>query len=455
MVRLLPASVAATTLLILVDASVPMSLIMALHLANFFLAAMVCHGELADDRPHAEHLTEFYLWVAVGGVLGGLVNGLLAPSILNRVLEYPAAIVAAAACRRVAGEPRAPRRSDWVFATAILVVTAASVAAAHALHFDSESRLFGLVFALPLLVTYGQLQRPARFALSILAMLLGGAAFEAADGRTIHVERGFFGVVRVTRDDAGRFTQIMNGNTIHGRQRRGPERDEPTSYYTRQGPAGQVFEALHAQGGALVGRPQAVAVLGLGAGGLSAYARADEPWTFYEINPTVIAVAKDPRYFSFLQDAFGDSPRLTIVVGDARLRLAEAPVAAYDLLVIDAFSSDSIPVHLLTRQAVALYRSRLATDGLLAVHISNRYLDLAPVVGSLAADAGLAALVREDTEAGAGAEETGWTPSIWAVMAPPDRLPEVLTRDPRWQPLRSSQRPWTDDFSNVLGAIRR
>jgi hypothetical protein len=459
LVRIMPFGITATVMMLLVQASTPMPLILSVHLASFFVAAMVCHGELARDRPDTRHLTEFYLWVSVGGVLGGVANGLIAPWVFDRLAEYPIAIVLAAACRRVATESSAPTRKDWAFAAAILVLTLVVVAVGNALHLDPTGHYFALLFTFPLFATYSQLEHPARYALAIAATLLGGGSYDASVGRTLHIERNFFGVVRVTRDMDGRFMQIAHGNTIHGRQRLdAAHRDDPASYYTRVGPVGQVFDELHAHE-QLEGETGNVGIIGLGAGGMASYAAPSERWTFFEINPVVVRIASNPEYFTFLRDAFSDDSgpkaRLKLVVGDARLRIGDVDDGAYDLLVLDAFSSDAIPAHLLTREAFALYRRKLSRHGFLVVHISNRYLDLQPVLANLATDAGLTGFIRRDrTRPEVGAEEMGWTPSIWTVLVQAGDPADVLTHDARWERFAPGQGPpWTDDFSDLVRAF--
>jgi predicted membrane-bound spermidine synthase len=460
MVRVLPFSATATAIILLVQASTPIALILGVQLVTFFLAAMVCHGELAADRPGPTHLTEFYLWVSVGGVLGGIANGLIAPVVFDRVLEYPIALVLALACRHVRGADGVIRRrwpppgSDWAFAAAMLVLTFGLVSGGNLLHLDPTGHAFPLVFVVPLFLTYSQLQHPQRFALAIAAMLVGGVSYDSSVGQTVHIERNFFGVARVTRDAAGRFTQIVHGNTVHGRQWRDPaRREEPTAYYTRTGPLGQVFDELRVQEDADA-RPGAVAIVGLGAGGMASYARPTERWTFYEINPAVVTIARDPAYFTFLRDVFGDSPRLEIVLGDARLRLADAADGSFDTIVVDAFSSDAIPAHLLTREAIALYLRKLTQHGMLVVHISNRYLDLAPVVADLSYDAGLTGYIRRDLVASDRALADGWTPSIWTALVRPSAPASVIGHDKRWERLGSGRGvPWSDDFSDLIRAF--
>jgi spermidine synthase len=194
-----------------------------------------------------------------------------------------------------------------------------------------------------------------------------------------------------------------------------------------------------------------VAAVGLGAGVVASYARPNDRWTFYEIDPGVIAIARNERYFTFLRNCRAREP--VIVAGDARLRLREAPAQAYDLIVLDAFGSDSIPIHLVTREAFALYVEKLAPGGLIAVHVSHRMLDLRPVLAAAAADQGLIARVREDAPAEVLAR--GQDASRWIVLARGEHDFASIEVDPRWRQLSSDEhaRPWTDDFSNLLGAV--
>jgi hypothetical protein len=237
---------------------------------------------------------------------------------------------------------------------------------------------------------------------------------------------------------------------MHGRQYTDPARAcEPLSYYHRRGPLGAVFEEFGRRGGAA---PRAVAVVGLGTGASAAYAREGEDWTFYEIDPAVVRLARDPRLFTYLTACPASPPR--VVVGDARLRLREAPEGAYGLVVLDAFSSDAVPAHLLTREALDLYLSKLAPGGLVVFHTSNRSLELDRVVGGVARDAGLVARIYADTKYDA---DEGKDPSEWVVAA---RRPEdlgSLAQDTRWAPLDETRgRPelWRDDFSNVTNVIK-
>jgi hypothetical protein len=236
---------------------------------------------------------------------------------------------------------------------------------------------------------------------------------------------------------------------LHGQQSLDPERRrEPLTYYHRTGPIGQVFQVSHARD------PRSdVAVVGLGAGSLACYAEPGQHWTFYEIDPTVAQIARDSGYFTFLQESRAASTG--IVLGDARLRLRDAQDHRYKLIVLDAFSSDAIPTHLLTREALRLYLGKLAEGGITAFHISNNFIDLAPVLGALARDAELTCLVRRDLNISPSDARAGKEASIWAVMASRRADLGSLVDDPRWESptVRAGEPLWTDDFSNVLAHL--
>lgn len=322
------------------------------------------------------------------------------------------------------------------------------------LHVDRQGLLSRLILALPLLVNYRYLPRPRRFALGVGACMLGTAFYGGVLGTTVHEERNFFGVVRVARDATGRFMQIAHGTTVHGSQSLDPaRRRQPLVYYTRSGPLGQVFEAFRGRD-FTDSRTRQVGVIGLGAGTMAPYAQPGEEWTYYEINPAVVAIARDPRYFSYLSDAFPDGAHLRIVVGDARLRLNDAKDGTYDMLIVDAFSSDSIPVHLVTREAFALYKSKLAPGGLLVTHISSRYLRLEPAFANLARDAGLVSRMRSDKDVPDELLDLGKSASQWAAFAANEAALGSLAKDERWVPMRGNGAGvWTDDFSDLLSVF--
>jgi spermidine synthase len=273
--------------------------------------------------------------------------------------------------------------------------------------------------------------------------------YAVGQANVVYVERSFFGVKRVVADAKQASHQLYHGTTMHGIQSLDPSRQcEALSYYARTGPIGQVFAAR-------AGNPHGarVGVVGLGAGSLAGYWRAGDEWVFYEIDPIVERVARDPRYFTLLGDCAPDS---SVVLGDARLSLAQQPAQRHDMLIMDAYSSDAIPIHLITREALALYLDRLAPHGVMAFHISNRHFDLKPALAALAADAGLVALSQLDS---ATPDELalGKSSSEWVLMARQRADFGPLASDARWQPLESngSFPLWTDDYSSLLLALKR
>jgi spermidine synthase len=432
---------------IMLRASLQPTLEIPLHLAVFFLAALACHSELARRRPSARHLTEFYLWMSFGGVLGGIFNVLVAPFLFSSVTEYPLALALAflllPEARGRAQQPVAAR--DVAIALGVGVAAVALILLVPTRRFDPAWLGPGLVYGGALALCFLSIQRPPRFGLCLIAVVLVAAFLGGRRDNLLHQERSFFGVLRVTRDADGRVTQLFHGTTLHGQQNLDPaRRDEALTYYHRTGPIGQVFAAFSGPDA-----KASIALIGLGTGTLASYGEPGERMTYYEIDPAVVRIARDPRWFTFLRDS---RARIDVLLGDARLRLAEAPDGAYGLMVLDAFSSDAIPVHLVTREALRLYVSKLEPGGLMAFHISNRFVDLEPVLAELARDAGLVARIEYD-EADPG---EGKQASIWVVMSRREEGLGRLAGDARWKPLaaRPGTAVWTDDFSNLVGVLQ-
>ncbi len=428
----------------------PIWLLITFHLFFFFLATLVCHWRLAETRPPARYLTEFYLWIAVGGVMGGIFNALLAPVIFRRVIEYPLVIVLACLLRPPMGK-KPDTRLQQVLDIIIPVVLLTTLVGLSRFSSIWENATTWNMIVLPLVITLSLLflDRPLRFGLIIAAILLG-SSFYADRDRTLHVERNFFGVLSVLSDTDDGLHQLHHGNTKHGMQFTDAEtRCEPISYYFRTGPIGSVYEAYAARRVS----PN-VAVVGLGAGTMSAYAQPGEDWTFYEIDPAVVRIAQNQNYFTYL----GECAKVPIrfVIGDARLRLREAPEGHYGLIVLDAFSSDAIPMHLMTEEAVRLYLSKLAPGGMIAFHISNRHLNLGPVLGGIAQKNNLTALISDDENKDTLERWKGKDASTWVVIArSPDDVGQ-LSANLSWRPVEAGQKPlvWTDDFSNIFSVLK-
>jgi len=288
-----------------------------------------------------------------------------------------------------------------------------------------------------------------RFGFGIGAILLVGFLSTGEQEQILYKERNFFGIHKVVHDPKGDYHLLFHGTTLHGAQSLNPVRiHEPLAYYYPTGPLGQVLGIFpknsdHAQ----------VAVIGLGTGSAASYAKPGQHWTFYEIDPAVERIAKESRYFTFLKDC---PAKTSIVLGDARLSLANATDHSYDLIILDAFSSDAIPIHLLTWEALKLYLAKLSESGVMVFHISNRYLDLKPILGNLAHDLDLAGFVQDDMELSEAEKKAKKAPSTWAVMARHPSDLSQLAADHRWKPLSSSPgaRVWTDDFSNIVSVFK-
>jgi hypothetical protein len=419
--------------------SLPTALVIALHLAFLLVAATMCHTRLAEERPAPRHLTEFYLLVAVGGALGGIFVSLVAPQIFDRVWEYPVAI-GLALLLRPAGARLLERRGLIALALAVLVALTVAGLALQEAAIPAAVAPFAIAAALLLVLVGVSPMRPvlAAAAFAILAVSVWGT------GTAIHTERTFFGVYRVTRDGSDHL--LVHGSTVHGLQHRDPDRTRtPSAYYHRSGPIGQLFAA---RSDAL----ERVAVLGLGVGTLAAYSETAQHFTFYEIDPAMVEIAREPALFTFLDEARGS---MEVIVADGRLGLA-ADERTYDLVILDAFTSDAIPVHLLTREALAAYAERLTPDGIIAMNISNRFLDLEPAVAAVARSLDMTALVQQDTEISDTERADGKSSSTWMVVAPgPSRLQD-LADDPRWSVARIDEdvHPWSDDFSDILAVLR-
>jgi spermidine synthase len=451
-VERLPFLLLAALFVWLSHAGLPAVVLLGLNWVTFFVVAMVCHGELARSRPPAGQLTAFYLYLALGGVIGGLFNALVAPVVFHDVLEYPLALVLAALCRPWQAERMPKPTSRWLdlsWAAVLCLLSLALLRFVPTLGLRKEELLRLAIFLPPFFLCLSFGRRPLRFALGAAALLVGLYGYTGPFGRTLYQGRSFFGVSRVVLSKNGKQILLFHGSTIHGLEYLDPQhRDTPLGYYTHGGPIGEVFSKLEESGG----KPE-VGIVGLGAGSLASYAQPGQSFTFYEIDPLVVRLARDPRYFDFLRDSRG---KVSVILGDGRLSLQHAAPGTYGLLVLDAFNSDAIPVHLLTRQAISLYLNKLTPTGVLAFNISNRFLNLKPVLANLAQNFGMVGWVRVDTAISSQQIANGTFPSEWVVLARrASDIPE-LTKDPRWQPLQS--RPavglWTDNYSDLVTIIR-
>ena len=441
------------TLILASGATEPPWVLILANLGFFFVAALMCHAQLADDRPSATHLAEYYLWIALGGSLGSVFNVLVAPILFSSILEYPFAIVLACMLQRC--DPRSSDRRlnknnylDVIYPLGLYVLTVSLAILVVYLRPSSSAIKLFIVLGIPLIVINHFFRaRPLRFALGLSAVMLASVYYTGATDRTLHVVRNFFGITRVSTDSTGQINSLYSGNTVHGRQFVDQSRRcEPLSYHHENGPLGQVMAVFNA-----APANQRVAVIGLGVGAMAAYSKPSQQWTFYEIDRDVIYLARNSQYFTYLTNCASAS--VGVVEGDARLNLQNAPEGNYGLIVLDAFSSDAIPIHLVTQQALDLYLSKLAEGGILAFHISNRSLNLKPILADLAESRNLICIGFDDLKPGSF---EGKDPSQWVVMA---RSPEEISNlsiNSQWERLngRRGARVWSDDFSNIIQAVR-
>jgi hypothetical protein len=442
--------------------SLPYSAQLFLPLVGLAVVAMVCHGELARTRPPTDRLTMFYMAMSIGGALGGLFNALIAPIVFKDIHEYEIVLVLAALvmpCLERAdplwsgawspyrlsatGKPM----TDMAWIGGVILATGLSGWLSYSIP-DIPILLDIVLACVPLLVCYVCVGRPLRFGAGLAAVLVTAHIVGQLFGSPVLFQtRTFFGVLKVRVDED--VHKLIHGTINHGMQRFTPEsrRRESLSYFHPTGPYGQIFSAARG-----VYAKKRIAVAGLGIAALANYAEKDQSLTYYEIDPAVVEIAKNPRLFTYYDDAQERGVDLRVVFGDARLKMEEAADGSYDMVVLDAFTSDAIPVHLLTREAMGMYLRKLTAHGLLVVHISNRYLALEPVLGNLAAALGLVALKQSDEAKGVPLKYS----TDMVVMARDLDALGPFQGDPRWSPLQRSAAVgvWSDDFSNVVGILK-
>ncbi len=413
--------------------AMPVVMVVVVTMILLGLVSYGAHAQLAADRPAPEHLTTFFLVIAAGGALGGLLNGLVAPVAFDRVLEYRSALtVVPLLLLGVGGREAswvvrqvAANRVRAVLVLAVVVLAALGLRSAVWLSPRTTPTVVALL-VVAVVVGWSLSRLPAAM---VLALTLLFALSIAGDSRgQLEQTRSFFGTYTV-RSEQGTH-RLVHGTTIHGTQFVDAERrDLPTTYYAPTGPLGDVFDVAPAD---------RVAAIGLGTGTIAAYGQPGQSLTFFEIDPVMVRIASDPRLFTYVSDS---AASVSMVVGDGRLKVAEEQAESYDLMVLDAFSSDAIPVHLLTAEAMEVYAERLDDDGLLVAHISNRVFDLEPVLAAAAHHLGWTAVVGRSTTLGPGE-----TPSTWVALSPdPATIEELLAR-PGWSGVGSREVSWTDDY---------
>ncbi len=432
--------------------------------AVFFTSAMVAHRTLYEARPRAAYLTEFYLWMSLGGVLGGLFAALIAPRIFSEVFEYPLLLALSMACRpralSISWKDRDELLVMWLLvATGILaLIWIPWLASTLELNYGEYGMTAAIVavFAVGLLLFW---KWPPRQLVMALMMFAAIVLYPSGVKRG-EAERSYFGVYRV--GSAGDFNILMHGTTLHGAQRVRDEKGDqikerpiPGTYYYPKSPMAQsvslIGEALEKSTPA-GGEPQRgrYGVIGLGAGSLSCLAKPGEQWRFFEIDPLMVSIATNPDNFSFLSRC---QPKADVVLGDARLTMGKEADGSFDLIIVDAFSSDAVPVHLMTAEALNLFMSKIKPTGAFVLHVSNRYLDLDGVVAAtLPLVKGAKAVIVSDDEADGSYAQTSSTVVVVAksdeTLEPFRKIETNIELDAR------GLRPWTDDFSDIIGPFR-
>jgi len=457
MLLLQPLAIAGVVILLAFGGEQNLLLTLGGHQLCFFVIAMACHGELARMRPAAKYLTGFYVALSFGGMVGGLFAGLIAPYTFSWVAEYPILITLAALCRPP-GSERLPWLTRWYWPLLAAIAVALILPTYYAGRIFAWLDLYrvwmiggvGVLAALLAVALNGN--RWKIFVTVALALVLL-RAYPSDEGR-VETVRSFFGVHKIVVTSGGQYHVLMHGTTIHGAEKFKNNdgtpvtgRPEPITYYHTSGGIGQAITAMRERKGA----PLRVAVIGLGSGSLACASAPGEDWKFFEIDQTMVDSARDPKYFTYIQKC---EPDLKPVIGDARLTFAKEPSGTYDLIIIDAYSSDAIPIHLATEEAMAIYKDKLAPQGAVVMHISNRHLELESVVVGIADANDLKSWVySEDT--GRDAEYIFSTTVV--VSAREETDVGKLASSDKWTMTEADdhQRVWTDDYSNIVGALWR
>lgn len=414
------------------------------HLAALFVIALAFHQSLVDRRPEREHLTDFYVWMSLGGVVGGAFNALVAPEIFDRPFEYPLVLAIALAVSGVFVERLTPTLRGLVgmLATMAGIETLLWGLGAFSNSSVEYAVAIGVACGLPVL-TWLRWPMAAAHAIAIALVVVTWRPFEP---NLLERVRSPYGIYRIAQTETALGTQnlLLHGRINHGTQMTSPRLERlPSTYYSLRSPIGEVFALLRESKDT---RP--VGVVGLGVGTLATYVQAGQAMDFFEIDPVVAAQAADASRFTYLARAEGE---VTVHIGDGRKLLEAAPAGRYRLLVLDAYSSDAIPVHLLTSQALQIYMERTTPDGLLLFHVTNGYVEVGQIVANAAAALGWSAIQKTHWPRESQDIELGATTSEWVAVARSDADLAPVAKLPGWTKSSPDHRAvWTDDFANIL-----
>jgi spermidine synthase len=430
--------------------SVPHIISILVTLSIYFLVTLYCHSRLVESRPHAETLTQFYILMSLGGVLGGIFNALLAPMIFNDIYEYLIVLwLAGCVMAFDKGGFKMPSKQSLAFIAAYWIAGVTTILTV--LKMVENSYLVVLV----LVVSFGFLimKRLKNSADSVLfhCSALIVLVFMSLSSEYVYKERSFYSTIKINTEvkDGVKAHGFLHGDTIHNYQLLDEAHATvPLAYYAEGNTFDQVVDAVRVQ------KPTMdIAVIGLGAGAMACFEQPGDNWTYFEIDPAVVKMAKNPSLFSYLDRC---SPNADIRIGDARMAIQDLAKGSQDVIIVDAFSSDSIPVHLVTREALAIYRDYLKEDGVIFFHTSNRVMDVSSVVARLADDIGwdkqIVSVKALDSH-----PFKAFVNSSTGVIIGPKQVMASLTKDKAdWHEFEAHElvKLWTDDYSSILGPIR-
>lgn len=431
--------------------------ILLIHGGLFFLTALVCHQELAKAKPRPEHLTEFYLLMALGGALGGIFNSLLAPLLFPLPYEYMIAVVLGVFARMSTDPESSLRRTirrageslgkgskmntvDFLLFPGLMILGCVPAV----LSFGEINTAIASVVVLLLFRLH---ERRWAFGLTILVIALCNPLIPWRGwSDKMLVDRNFYGV-HIVSDDNG-LRKLTHGTTIHGEQSIGtPLERFPITYYFAGSGAEDVFTLLDDRPG-----PQRIAAMGLGTGSIACFWKGQRKFDFYEIDPAIARIASNKKYFTYLHKCMS---KYRIIMGDARQEIAKASDHSYDLIFVDVFSSDNVPIHILTKEAVAMYQTKLKPDGMIVFHTSNRFFSLEPEIAAIGKELNLPFLFKTHPGGVIPKTDIQFFPTRYAILTGNAQILGSLSQR-GWGklPFEVNQEPWSDDYANVLRALR-
>lgn len=448
MLKILPITILCTLVSLISANNTNIIISITLHLFNLFICAMVCHGELVKHKPNIKYLTDFYLCISIGGFLGGLFNTLIAPIVFKTLFEYPLIIILSCTVLPFKDKVHGMKKYilDIILPIGIFAFIYIFSQQLTTLKINSALITNLIIIGFPLLSSLMFIKRPIRFGLYLLAIFISIGIYTNRNEKTLFIGRTFFGTNKVTLSKDSNFHNLLHGKTVHGIQNL-KKKDLPQGYYSHSSPIGQLF--LNKNN---LNSESQIGVIGLGSGALAAYGYDNQKWTFFEIDKQVASIAQNKKYFSYLNDA---KIKYKIIIGDGRLSLDKEQNNKYDLLIVDAFSSDSIPTHFLTKEMIKIYLSKITNTGIIAFHISNQYLNLEPVLAGLVKESQIEGFVQNDLSKSQEEISNGAYGSSWVILAQNKETANLISHNQKWKPIKlENSILWSDDYSNLFKILK-